>query len=419
MSREGLQHKPQTWYTPFGVLALNAVLPVAAGVALLIAGIELLRNDPLQAGLTLALAVGFGLARLTLPQVMAGSGQLNLARALLIGTAVLALYSTALTQLSAYTLWARLWVLIPALFGAIILFRPQLAAWATREISDDEVEAGLLRSRRLWPLLQKVSSHIFLLHACMLIILPILWIADVALSPGNLLGGGFGDAFTLEHFAKMMGGSEFWIWTRNSLIVAIGTTLFGLALAVPAAYAFSRFDFTGRQPAMFGFILVQMFPGAIILVPYFLVMKTLGLLNTSIGLIIAYSVTALPLCIWMLKGFFDAIPRELEEAAKLDGCSTLQIFIRIILPLSIPAVAVTGVFCFLAAWNEFLLALVFNTSNDQFTLPVGLSSLIPANNQRWGDFAAASLLVSLPVVALFIAFQKSLIQGLSSGAVKG
>lgn len=121
----------------------------------------------------------------------------------------------------------------------------------------------------------------------------------------------------------------------------------------------------------------------------------------------------------MLKGFFDTIPRELEEAALLDGCNQAQVFTKVVLPLSLPAVAVTALFSFLAAWNEFLLALTFNTSNDMYTLPVGLASLISSTGQAWGDFAAASLLVSLPVVFLFIVFQKFLIQGLSAGGVKG
>tara|TARA_B100001248_G_C27232071_1_gene385308 strand:- start:232 stop:744 length:513 start_codon:yes stop_codon:yes gene_type:complete len=170
---------------------------------------------------------------------------------------------------------------------------------------------------------------------------------------------------------------------------------------------------------MFSFLLVQMFPGIIILVPYFLVMKSLGLLNSHLGLILAYCVTALPLCVWMLKGFFDTVPRELEEAALLDGCNQFQVFTKVVLPLSLPAVAVTALFSFLAAWNEFLLALTFNTSNDMYTLPVGLASMISSTGQAWGDFAAASLLVSLPVALLFLFFQKFLIQGLSAGGVKG
>ena len=262
-------------------------------------------------------------------------------------------------------------------------------------------------------------THILLLHACAIVLLPILWILDVAVSPGNVLGGGFLDALSAEHFTKVLGRDSFWLWLRNSLLVSIGTTLLGLMLAIPAAYAFSRYRFSGRKYAMFAFLLVQMFPGVIILVPYFLVMKSLGLLNSWLGLILAYSVTALPLCVWMLKGFFDTVPRELEEAALLDGCSQFAVFREVVLPLSLPAIAVTALFSFLAAWNEFLLALTFNTSNDMYTLPVGLASMISATGQAWGDFAAASLLVSLPVIILFIVFQKFLIEGLSAGGVKG
>ena len=282
-------------------------------------------------------------------------------------------------------------------------------------------EDGLARNKRIAPRLGEVGSHILLIHAVMLVLIPVMWILDVAMSPGNILGGDIGISdWTGEHFTKMLAGdSSFWIWMRNSLIVSLGTTLMGLALAVPAAYAFSRFRFSGREGSMFAFLLVQMFPGIIILVPYFMVMKSLGLLNTSLGLILAYSVTALPLCVWMLKGFFDTVPRELEEAALLDGCNQFQVFWKVILPLSLPAVAVTALFSFLAAWNEYLLALTFNTSNDMYTLPVGLASLISSTGQAWGDFAAASLLVSIPVVILFIVFQKFLIQGLSAGSVKG
>ena len=280
-------------------------------------------------------------------------------------------------------------------------------------------ELGLARNRRIGPRLETIALHTFLIHAVAVVLVPVAWIVDVAVSPGNILGGAIGDAFTVEHFRVVLGGENFWLWMRNSLVVAIGTTAVGLLLAIPAGYAFSRYRFAGRKGAMFVFMLIQMFPGIVILVPYFMVMKTLGLLNTSIGLIIAYSVTALPLCVGMLKGFFDAVPQALEEAALLDGCSRVEVFLLVVLPLSLPAVAVTALFSFLAAWNEFLLALVFNTSNDSYTLPVGLASMIPVTGQQWGDFAAASILVSIPVVVLFVLFQRALIQGLSAGSVKG
>ena len=318
-----------------------------------------------------------------------------------------------------FDVWASLLLILPAALAIWWLSSPQVSAWSGGKMDNQQVEDGLARNRRLAGRYSAIGSHFVLLHAAAIVLIPVLWILDVAVSPGNILGGDLFDSFSSEHFSKVLGGENFWIWTRNSVIVSVGTTLLGLSLAVPAGYAFSRFKFTGRNTAMFSFLLVQMFPGIIILVPYFLLMKSLGLLDSWLGLILAYSVTALPLCVWMLKGFFDTIPRELEEAALLDGCNQLQVFFRVVLPLSLPAVAVTALFSFLAAWNEFLLALTFNTSNDMKTLPVGLASMISSTGQAWGDFAAASLLVSLPVVILFIVFQKFLIQGLSAGGVKG
>ncbi|MBN17832.1 MAG: ABC transporter [Euryarchaeota archaeon] len=321
----------------------------------------------------------------------------------------------------AIDIWAAIWLSTPSILTLWWISSPLVSSWSKGEINPNAAEFGLSRNKKLAPLYRSIGSHVVLLHALFVVLLPVLWILDVALSPGNILGGDVKMSdWTTEHFQKMLDSeSSFWVWMRNSLVVSLGTTVLGLTMAVPAAYAFSRFRFSGREQSMFAFLLVQMFPGIIILVPYFMVMKSLGLLNTSLGLILAYSVTALPLCVWMLKGFFDTVPRELEEAALLDGCNQFQVFWKIVLPLSLPAVAVTALFSFLAAWNEYLLALTFNTSNEMYTLPVGLASLISSTGQAWGDFAAASILVSLPVVILFIVFQKFLIQGLSSGSVKG
>ena len=412
------------WYRPVAVTFLRRWLPCAAIVNLLVLGGEWIRED-----LVATMLGSSGMAALvTLSALVLGSETLPVRSrricwlaAVVVSLAALAigLLSLLRSSFSFYDLFSRAWLIGPAGLTLYWLFSQEVRVWFAGRVDGETAAAGLARHRRLAPRLESFGTHLLLWHAAALVVVPVVWIVDVAVSPGNALGGAIGDAFTLEHFERLVVGESFWLWTRNSLTVATGTTVLGLAFAIPAGYAFSRFKFSGRSQAMFAVLLVQMFPGVIILVPYFMVMKTLGLLNTSIGLILAYSVTALPLCVWMLKGFFDTVPRELEEAALLDGCTQVQVFRRIVLPLSLPAVAVTALFSFLAAWNEFLLALVFNTSNEQYTLPVGLASMIPANGQRWGDFAAASILVSVPVVILFVLFQKPLVQGLSFGGVKG
>ena len=403
------------WYAPLEIYTLHSWLRVALVVNLMLLIFDVLRDD----GLDLSLA---GILSLALLIKSLPDGTKSWSRDLSLGlSGVIILIGTlsVMSQPIGFVIWMESWLIIPGAISLYWISSPHVTKWNREEMEIGRIEKGLARNNQFSSSYQRVGKHIILAHFAFIVLLPVAWIVDIALSPGNALGGSFGDSFTTEHFSKILGGDQFWIWMTNSLIVSIGTTIAGLALAVPAAYAFSRFKFSGRDQAMFSFLLVQMFPGIIILVPYFMVMKSLGLLNSHMGLILAYSVTALPLCVWMLKGFFDTVPRELEEAAMLDGCSRFEIFAKIILPLSLPAIAVTALFSFLAAWNEFLLALTFNTSNDMYTLPVGLASMISATGQSWGDFAAASLLVSLPVVILFILFQKFLVEGLSAGGVKG
>ena len=323
---------------------------------------------------------------------------------------------------STYSIFVLVSTVIPSLIAMWFLSSPLITSWIYGIISDREVYENYLNDKKIQPRIQAFSEHLVLTFLCLLIVIPVFWIIDTSFSPGNSLSSseGFivGD-WTTEHFSNILSSDEFYVWVKNSLIVSIGTTLLGLSIAIPAGYGFSRYHFYGKSTIMFSFILVQMFPGVIIIVPYFILMKTLGLLNTSAGLILAYSVTALPLCVWMLKGYFDTIPRELEEAARIDGCSQFQVFWKIIIPLSLPAIAVTSLFSFLAAWNEFLLALTFNTSNENYTLPVGLASFISPTKQLWGDFAALSIIAAIPIVLLFILFQKYLINGLTAGSVKG
>ena len=403
------------WYAPLEIYTLSSWLRAAFIVNLFLLSFDFLRGE----GLVLSLLgiLMLGLLVNTLPD---GSASWRRDVSLLLSGGIIAIgVLSVLSEPIGFVLWMESWLIVPGAISLYWISSPHVSRWNREEMELDRIERGLARNNEYSSSYQRIGKHVILAHFAFIVLLPVLWIIDISLSPGNALGGSFGDSFTTEHFSKILNGDQFWIWMTNSLIVSIGTTIAGLALAVPAAYAFSRYKFAGRDQAMFSFLLVQMFPGIIIIVPYFMVMKTLGLLNSHLGLILAYSVTALPLCVWMLKGFFDTVPRELEEAALLDGCSRFEIFTRIILPLSLPAIAVTALFSFLAAWNEFLLALTFNTSNDMYTLPVGLASMISATGQSWGDFAAASLLVSLPVVILFVLFQKFLVEGLSAGGVKG
>ena len=408
----------RAWYTPIEVMTLRTWLVVATIVNVFLLTFDYLRGDDQLLLIGFIGCASIAALRASLPESN-NIQQRNIS--LVISSLIISLgiYRFILMPISLFNVWINAWMVVPGILSLLWLSSRAVSVWATRELSVSAIEYGLKRNFNLQKRHQKIGSHITLLHFVVITLIPIIWIFDIAVSPGNALGGEIGDSFSGEHFTKILEGESFWIWFRNSLIVSIGTSLLGLVIAIPAGYAFSRYKFTGRDVSMFAFLLVQMFPGIIILVPYFLVMKTLGLLNSHLGLILAYCVTALPLCVWMLKGFFDTVPRELEEAATLDGCNQFQVFTKVVLPLSLPAVAVTALFSFLAAWNEFLLALTFNTSNDMYTLPVGLASLISATGQAWGDFAAASILVSLPVALLFLFFQKFLIEGLAAGGVKG
>ena len=404
-------------YIPWELNTLKSWLLTSSIVSLLLICVDLLRDDSLSALLSLIATIAMFSVGLILPTIsVRRRGACMVFSGVALCAAVIELLNM---KFSILYWWKMSWIVIPSCLTVFWLSSNRVSRWVNDAICAKEAENGLARNSigKKWSSI--IGTHTILFHAVLIVLIPIIWIFDVAISPGNALGGKIGDSFTIDHFSKILSGDSFWLWLRNSMIVSIGTTFFGLAIAIPAAYSFSRWRFRGRNQAMFSFLLVQMFPGVIILVPYFLVMKSLGLLNSNLGLILAYSVTVLPLCVWMLKGFFDTIPRELEEAALLDGCNQVQVFTKVVLPLSMPAVAVTALFSFLAAWNEFLLALTFNTSNDMYTLPVGLASMISSTNQAWGDFDAASLLVSLPVVILFIIFQRFLIQGLSAGGVKG
>lgn len=266
-------------------------------------------------------------------------------------------------------------------------------------------------------------SYVILVIAAFIAIFPVFWIFSTSFKPAaEVLSPELTilpKTFTLENYQEVLRGGSFWQWMWNSVSVALCTTVIGIMLASTTAYAVSRFSFAGKKPILFAFLVAQMFPGAILIVPLYNIMKDLALLNTFTGLVIAYSTLSLPFSVWMLKGFFDAIPVSLEEAAMIDGMSAFGTFFRIILPLSLPGLAVTGFFSFITAWNEFMFALTFMTGENNYTLPVGLRTYVFEFNTAWHLMAAGAIIVTIPVLVVFLVAQRFLISGLTAGGVKG
>lgn len=266
-------------------------------------------------------------------------------------------------------------------------------------------------------------SYTILVIASLIAVFPVFWIFSTSLKPkAEVFGAEFSllpKAPTWENYSQVLAGGTFWQWMFNSVFIALCTTVIGIALAATTAYAVSRFAFWGKKTVLFSFLVAQMFPGAILIVPLYNLIKDMGLLNTFTGLIIAYSTLSLPFCVWMLKGFFDAIPMSLEEAAMIDGMSAFGTFVRIILPLSLPGLAVTGFFSFITAWNEFMFALTFMTGENHYTLPVGLRTYVFEFNTAWHLMSAGAIIVTIPVLVVFLVAQRFLISGLTAGGVKG
>lgn len=279
--------------------------------------------------------------------------------------------------------------------------------------------------------------HLILILVTIITLYPILWVFTIAFSGKQSLAIADVPAnpttmdrvraitpwpaeFSMSNFVSVMKDQPFAVWLGNSAIVALATTVLGVFLACTAAYAFSRFRFPGREIGLMSFLVSQMFPGTLMLIPlYIILVKWLGLGSTRVSLVLVYATTSIPFCVWMLKGYFDTIPKELEEAAIMDGASPTTIFFRIILPLAKPAVAVTALFSFMTGWNEFILAATFMDKETLYTAPVGLRFFVGGFSQQWGYFSAGSIIVSIPVVALFMYLQKYLVSGLTAGAVKG
>ena len=260
------------------------------------------------------------------------------------------------------------------------------------------------------------------------VLYPVMLVCKKAFEPGTqfaLSASPIPSSFTLDHFRDLFGaraanGDLLFLRTAfNSIVVSLLTTVVGVSLSCTAAYALSRFRFPGRKTGLTMFLVVQMFPATLLLLPLYVILNKLGLLNSIAGLVLVYSTTAIPFCVWTLKGYFDSLPRELEEAARIDGASPWMIFVKIILPLSRPAIAVTALFSFMTAWNEFIMASTFMTDQTKYTLPVLIQSSVTEFSANWGLFAAGAVVTSVPVMVAFYVLQKYLVGGLTAGAVKG
>jgi arabinogalactan oligomer/maltooligosaccharide transport system permease protein len=270
--------------------------------------------------------------------------------------------------------------------------------------------------------------HTALLSAACVALYPLLWVMTLALSPAPPVEARvfpLPREVSLIHFETVLGRVDAmgrWLFMHqafSSIVVAVATALVALAIATPCAYAMSRFSFVGREAGARALLATQMFPGVAAAIPLYFILDALGLMDSRAGLTLVYATSAVPFAIFQLRGAFDAIPKDLEEAAMVDGASRLQAFVLVVLPAARPALAVTGLFAFMAAWNEFVLAATFLSREEVFTLPVALSRYVGEHDTQWGSFAAGAILVSAPVMALFFWLQRHLVSGLTAGGVKG
>ncbi len=272
------------------------------------------------------------------------------------------------------------------------------------------------------PRLLTVGRHALLLAFVAFALWPVLDVVAISLRPGNRLRTAdwqlIPDGATLDSYRKLFTEQPFLRWLGNSLLVSAAVTATGVALASIGGYAFSRFRFVGRQAMMISILTTQMFPATMLLLPLYIMIAKLGLINTFLGLGVFYASTALPFCVWQMKGFYDTIPPSLEEAARIDGCTPWEAFRRVILPLASPGLVITALFSFMTAWSEYIVAAQILQDRAKFTLPLGLKSFQSTMSTQWGLYAAASILVSTPVVIIFVLLSRYLVSGLTLGSVK-
>lgn len=266
--------------------------------------------------------------------------------------------------------------------------------------------------------------NIFFIVLCFVTLIPILYAVSVSFSgQSGLLSSDFSfipHDFTLDHYKEVFFGEDIMVWFGNTVILAASTVALSLAVAVPAAYCFSRRRFPGRRAILKCLVLLNAFPAILSMFAIYRLLRPLGLVNHRAGLILVYTGTMAVFSLWNTKGYFDTIPREIEEAARIDGAGDLQVVIRIVMPLARPSIIVTGLMVLIYVWNEYIYATTFLTGEANYTLAAGLYALQATEmSGSWPVFAAASVAVSLPVLIIFFLCQKHMTSGLTAGGVKG
>lgn len=272
-------------------------------------------------------------------------------------------------------------------------------------------------------ILRQTFTYAVLTVFVVIVIFPIWQVVNISLRPGDQLLSTSLELIpknaSFDNYVKLFTERDFLRWIGNSAFVSLAVTITGVVFASMAGYGFSRFKFFGRNIGLLSLLTTQMFPATMLLLPMYIMLINFGLINTYLGVIIVYSATALPFCIWTMKGYYDTIPPTLEEAARIDGASQFYAFYKIILPLAAPALVITALFSFMTAWSEYLVAAQILQESLLWTLPLGLKSFEASMSTEWGMYGAASLIVTIPVVVLFLALSKWLVSGLTLGSVKG
>jgi ABC-type glycerol-3-phosphate transport system permease component len=268
-----------------------------------------------------------------------------------------------------------------------------------------------------------ILTYVVLICGVLIVVIPLLWMVSTALKTMTEITGSseiniIPQKPTLAAFLSIWKDYPMLTWVKNSSLVVVFSTVVSIAFSTLAGYGSSRFQFRGRG-ALLAFLLVtQMFPSIMMLIPYYKVLQTIGLINTLAGLIVVYISFTIPMLTWMMMGYFDGIPRELDEAALIDGCGRFRTFRQIILPLTLPGLISAAIYAFIQGWNEYMFSLILMTNDNLKTLPVGIGQMNGFYRIMWNDLMAASIVSSIPLLLIFLFLQKYFVSSLTAGAVK-